>query len=83
MENETQMNFGDSWIDQQALDTWGAPDMSPNDKTVEDIIWRQETVRWQEDLRRETQVLITQQQSECIDNKLNSWAGPRLLNWDL
>ena len=83
MENKTRMNFRDSWIDQQAPDTWGAPDISPNDKTVEDIVWRQETIRCQEDLRRETQVLITQQQSEHIDNELNGWAGPRLLNWDL
>jgi hypothetical protein len=82
-ENETQMNFGDSWIDQQAPDTWGAPDVSPNDETMDDILWRQETVRHWEDLRRETQIQVSQQQAECIDSKLNDWAGPRLLNWDL
>ena len=70
-------------MDQQALDTWGALDISPNNETVDDIPWRQETVRCREDLRRETQVQITQEQSEHIDNELNGWAGPRLLNWDL
>ena len=54
------MNFGDNWVDQQAPDTWGAPDVSPNDETMDDILWRQETVRCQEDLRREAQVQITQ-----------------------
>ena len=83
MENETWVNFGDDWIGQQAPDTWGAPDISPNDKTVDDILWRQETVRHWEDLRREAQVQITQEQSQHIDNELNGWAGPRLLNWDL
>ena len=54
------MNFGDNWVDQQAPDTWGAPDILPNNKTMDDILWRQETVRCQEDLRREAQVQITQ-----------------------
>ena len=51
MENETWVNFGDDWTGQQAPDTWGAPDISPNDKTMDDILWRQETVRCREDLR--------------------------------
>ena len=63
-ENKIQKNFGDSWVDQQAPDTWGAPDVSPNDKTMDNILWRQETVRHQEDLRRETHVLVSQQQAE-------------------
>ena len=45
-ENEKRASFGDDWINQQILDTWGgAPDVTPNNNTVNDIVWRQETVR--------------------------------------
>ena len=42
MENETQVNFGNDWTGQQAPDTWGAPDISPNNETVDNILWRQD-----------------------------------------
>ena len=64
-ENKQWASFGDDWINQQIPDSWGGmPDVSLNDDTVDDILWRQETVRQHEDLRRETQEQLSNNQAE-------------------